>query len=461
MQRTEDHKRIENFLTNTSIQMIFSLITLFIMGVVLAIFSFKLFFTYFGGITLYLAWSIFLMKKRKQLDIEKFEHLSGNKNKLIQMVSSVAEIKLNNAEALKRWEWEEIQTKMFNVNIRSLKLLQLQRTGAFLFNEVKDILVIFISAKMVLEGHLTIGSLVSISYIIGQIAGPVEMMLIFLQSYQDTQLSIERLSEIHEGKNEDETTDDYIQAEIKNDDIIIDNLTFQYEGIYSPKVVNEVNLHIEAGKTTAIVGTSGSGKTTLVKLMLGFYPPTHGDISIGKISINQVKHSYWRSKCGVVMQDGVIFSDTIAGNIAMHDGEIDKERLYYSAKLSNVLDVVRKMPAGFNTKVGAEGIGLSQGQKQRILIARAIYKNPEYLFLDEATNALDASNEKDILGALEEFFENKTVVVVAHRLSTVKHADNIVVLEEGVLVEQGSHDELIKAKGKYFQLVKNQLELGG
>ena len=370
------------------------------------------------------------------------------------------EIKLNNCERQKRWEWENIQARLFKISIKGLTLLQRQTAGAFIINEFKDLIIIFYSANLVLKGQLTLGSMVAISYVIGQLSGPLDNMISFFHNTQDARLSMERYGEIHNKTEEENGSMNLISELNVKHDIKINNLSFQYEGPNSPFVLNNVNLLIPQNKTTAIVGTSGSGKTTLLKLLLRFYPPVKGEIRIGDQNLNTISPSYWRSICGVVLQDGYLFSDTIARNIALSDEKIDKEKLNYAARIANVHSITDDLPLGFNTKIGQEGSGLSQGQKQRLLIARAIYKNPEFLLFDEATNALDANNEKVILNNLDEFFMGRTVIVVAHRLSTVKNADQIVVLEKGEIIEIGTHNELSKSKGAYYQLVKNQLELG-
>jgi len=460
IQRINDHKRIEIFLTQTTINLFYSCFSIIIMGIVLAIFSFKIFVIFMLGTSLYILWTLFFMKRRKDLDNRKFAQLSSHQSTLIQLLAGMHEIKLNNCERQKRWEWENIQAKLFKINVKSLALFQKQKAGALILNEFKDLLIIFYSANLVLKGQLTLGSMVAISYVIGQLSGPLDNMITFFHNTQDARLSMERYGEIH-NKNDEENNQKNLISELKlKHDITINDLNFQYEGPNSPFVLKKINLVIPQNKTTAIVGTSGSGKTTLLKLLLSFYAPVTGDIQIGDQNLNTLSPSYWRSICGVVLQDGYLFSDTIARNIALSDENIDKEKLYYSSRIANVNNITDNLPLGFNTKIGQEGLGLSQGQKQRILIARAIYKNPEFLMFDEATNALDAINEKVILNNLNEFFKGRTVIVIAHRLSTVKNADQIVVLEKGDIIEIGTHHELSKTKGAYYQLVKNQLELG-
>jgi ATP-binding cassette subfamily B protein len=401
------------------------------------------------------------MQKRKELDNRKFAQMSSNQSTLIQLFTGMHEIKLNNCEKRKRWEWEDIQAKLFRINIKGLSLLQKQRAGALVFNQYKDVLIVFYTALLVLNGQMTLGSMVAISYVIGQLSGPIDQLVDFLHTTQDARLSLSRLAEIH-NQSEETTGEEHLISELDTNNmaITIDKVSFQYEGPRSPYVLQDIQIEIPQNKLTAIVGMSGSGKTTLLKLLLNFYTPVNGNILVGNTNLSLIHRDYWRSICGVVMQDGYIFSDTIANNIALSDEAVNKEKLYYAARLANVHNITDDLPLGFNTKVGSEGQGLSQGQKQRILIARAIYKNPLYLLFDEATNALDANNEKVIIENLYTYFQGRTVIIVAHRLSTVRNADQIIVLDKGRIVETGKHEELSRKKGAYYHLVKNQLELG-
>ncbi len=461
IQRISDHKRIENFLSGTVLDLFYSVLTIIVLSGVLFVFNATLFFVFISGVVLYVLWTLFFMKKRRELDNKKFAQLSDNQNSLIQLVHGMQDIKLNNCEKQKRWEWESIQAKIFRINVQSLTLQEKQHAGALFFNEFKDIIVLFLAAKMVLVGQeLTLGGMLAISYILGQLSGPLNSVIDFMHSTQDAKISLERMAEVHEVEDEVHESKLYIDQIPQSADIELKNLSFQYEGPHSPYVLKDINITIPANKVTAIVGTSGSGKTTLVKLLLSFYQPVEGEILVGSQNLSNINPNFWRSRCGVVMQDGFIFSDTVAKNIALSAEEIDVEKLYNACQLSNVDEIISKLPLGINSKIGNDGLGLSQGQKQRILIARAIYKSPDILFFDEATNALDANNERSILENMNAFFENRTAVVVAHRLSTVKNADNILVLDEGKLVEQGTHKELIDLKGNYFSLVQNQLELG-
>jgi ATP-binding cassette subfamily B protein len=371
------------------------------------------------------------------------------------------EIKQNNSERQKRWEWERIQVKLFKVSIKSLSLSQYQHIGSIFINEIKNILISFLAAKSVIDGNMTLGMMLAVQYIIGQLNGPIEQMIGFVQMAQDAKISFERLGEIHLKEDEEQLSRGKLMRLPENRSIVLQNVIFQYEGPKSEKVLEDINLVIPQNKITAIVGASGSGKTTLMKLILGYYPPVKGEIKLGETDLDNIYIKEWRNACGVVMQDGYIFSDTIASNITLSDEHPDKNRLLHAVNVANIKDfIVGSLPMAYNTKIGNEGHGLSQGQKQRILIARAVYKNPEFIFFDEATNALDANNEKVIMENLNKFFLGKTVVIVAHRLSTVKNADQIVVLEKGRIIEIGNHPDLTKAKGAYYNLVKNQLELG-
>jgi ATP-binding cassette, subfamily B, bacterial len=460
MQRIGDHTRIENFLTTSTLNILFSLINMVIFGFVLAIYDMRIFTIFMVGSVLYFFWIYLFMKKRRELDFKRFAQLSDNQSNLIQIIMGMQEIKLNNCEKQKRWEWERIQAKLFRVNIKSLSLSQYQQIGSIFINQTKNIFISFFAAKAVIDGDMTLGMMLAVQYIIGQLSSPIEQLIGFMQTTQDAKISLERLGEIHKKQDEENVDEPKVTILPQDKSINITNLTFQYEGPHSESVLKDLNLVIPESKVTAIVGVSGSGKTTLIKLLLGFYGPTKGEIKVGDIDLRNISSRMWRQKIGVVMQDGYIFSDTIAKNIGISDEIIDKKRLLEATRIANVQEFVDSLPLGFNTKIGQEGHGLSQGQKQRILIARAAYSNPDYLFFDEATNALDANNERSIMENLEEFFKGRTVIVVAHRLSTVKHADQIVVLDKGKMTEKGTHRELTELKGAYFNLVKNQLELG-
>lgn len=460
LQRIGDHTRIERFLTNQSLNVLFSMVNLLVFGIVLFVFSWKILAVFLAGSFIYVLWIVIFLKKRRELDYKRFKQLSENQSKLIELITGMQEVKLNNCEKQKRWEWERIQARLFNVNVNRLSLTQTQTIGSGFINQVKNILISFIAAKLVIDGQITLGAMFAISYIIGQMNSPIEGLMSFIQTAQDAKISLERLGEIHKKEDEENVDESKITVFPERKEINVNNLSFQYEGPHSPLVLKEINLKVPAEKTTAIVGVSGSGKTTLIKLMLGFYNPVKGDIQLGDIQLRNFSSRLWRDNCGVVMQDGFIFSDTIINNVAVGEDVIDREKLLHSVRMANIQEYIESLPLGYNTKIGQEGVGLSQGQKQRILLARAVYKDPDFIFLDEATNALDANNEKIIMENMEEFYKGRTVVVVAHRLSTVKDADQIIVLDKGEIVEQGSHKDLIAKNGHYYNLVKNQLELG-
>lgn len=455
----EDHKRIETFLTQSVLNILFASITIVVFSIVLAIYNFKIFILFLVFSVAYILWVMMFMKKRADLNRKNFEQMSLHQSNLLQLIYGMQDIKLLGCEKQKRWEWEGIQASLFRINISSLKLGQWQQVGAVLINEIKNILITVSSAVAVLNGEISLGAMLSIQYIIGQMHGPIEQFVLFAQQEQDARLSLERLGEIHGQEDEEDNSIDSNKDIDPGLSLTFKNVSFTYGSLKSKRVIQDISLEIPYGKTTAIVGLSGSGKTTLIKLLLGFYPPTEGDVLLGKNSLKYVSFKEWRKHCGVVMQEGYIFNDTVANNIAQGDEMIDKNRLLYAVEMANIRDYIESLPLRYNTKLGNTGQGLSQGQKQRILIARAIYRNPDYLFFDEATNALDTNNERIIQENLSNFFAGKTVVIVAHRLSTVRNADNIVVLKQGKIVENGNHDKLINLRGDYYNLVKNQLEI--
>jgi ATP-binding cassette subfamily B protein len=460
LQRINDHKRVESFLTTGATSTMFSMLNLVILGIVLGLYNMGIFLAFLVGSTVYVLWILAFMKKRAAIDYKLFNQMSANQEKNIEMIIGMQEIKLHNAERKKRWQWEYLQVKLFKINIKSLTLKQAQAGGANIINEIKNIVIAFLAARLVIDGSISLGVMLSVTYIIGQLNGPLLQLVEFMQSLQDARLSLNRINEIHNKKDEETGYDQKI-TDIPKGDIRLERLSFKYDSSpHAQTVLDNISLTIPAGKVTAIVGASGSGKTTLLKLLLKFYEPTGGQIVVGNTAFEQLSNSRWRDQCGVVMQEGFIFNDTIAGNIAVGDGELNYTRLQEAAKTANIYEFIQGLPLKFNTKIGANGMGISTGQKQRLLIARAIYKNPDILFFDEATSALDAQNERTITENLDRVFTGKTVVVIAHRLSTVKNADKIVVLNKGSITEVGSHQQLITERGYYYHLVKNQLELG-
>ena len=460
MQRMNDHNRVNNFLTQQTLTITFAMFTFVVFSVVLFFYNKLVFAIFLLGSIIYGGWMALFLKRRKVLDYELFEQQAINNNKTYEFITSMQEIKLQDCEQRRRWEWEDTQADLFGVQMKSLKLQQTQEAGSIFINEVKNIIITVVAATAVIHGQMTLGMMLAVQYIIGQLNSPVEQLMNFFYSLQDVRISLERINEIHQMDDENGNEGLLTSIEDKNKGINIKNIMFKYDPHALRKTIDDVNINIPQGKVTAIVGASGSGKTTLIRLMLGFYPVLEGQINIGNIDINKLNKKWWRRQCGVVMQDGVIFSESIARNIAVDDGDIDKERLLKAAEIACIKDYVMALPLKFNTKIGHDGIGLSQGQKQRILIARAVYKNPDYIFLDEATNSLDANNERSIVENLDKFYNGKTVVIVAHRLSTVKNADQIVVIDHGKVVEVGNHKSLTAKQGAYYNLVKNQLELG-
>ena len=458
MQRINDHHRIEQLLTSSSLNTLFSMVNLVIFSIVLLVYDYRLFVVYLVGAILYIAWISFFLKKRKELDYKMFSQVSQEQSMVIELINGMQEIKMHNAEKQKRWGWEFLQVKLFKIKIKALSLEQWQSVGGGFINQIKDILVSFLAAKLVLDGNLTLGMMLSVQYIIGQLNSPLLQLIDFIKETQDAKIALERLGEIHD-KTDEELIEGQYATEIPQKDIVLNNLSFRYLGSDN-LVFKDLNLIIPYQKTTAIVGASGSGKTTLLKLLTKFYEPEKGDVKIGSTDLKNISPSYWRNQCGVVMQESYVFNDTIANNIAIGEDVIDKQKLKKAVEIANVKDFIEDLPLSYNTKIGNEGIGIRGGQKQRLFIARAVYKSPDYIFFDEATSALDANNERVIIENLAQFFKGKTAIVIAHRLSTVKHADKIIVLDKGCVVEEGNHNELVAKKGEYYRLIKNQLELG-
>lgn len=464
IQRVGDHRRVEQFLTSSTINVLFSMINLFIFSIVLLLYSTLIFGIFVTGSVLYFIWIKIFLKQRRNLDHMHFAVASKENSATMQLVYGMQDIKLNGAEQLRRWDWEGLQASLFKLSFKSLSLSQYQQAGAFFINEGKNILITFFVATAVLDGRLTLGAMLAIQYIIGQLNSPVEQLINFTQQAQDAKISLERLNEIHQLEEEEAHVNiagsEYCALLPEKRSIHFQNVSFSYAGAGNEPTLKNLDLIIPEKKVTAIVGMSGSGKTTFLKLLLQFYNNYKGKIAVGNANLKSISPKFWRSCCGCVMQDGFIFSDSIAKNIAAGDAVIDYQKLLRSCRVANILSFIESMPLGFNTRIGAEGNGISAGQKQRILIARAVYKDPQYLFFDEATNALDANNEKEIMQNLQEYFTGKTVVIVAHRLSTVKNADNIIVFDNGEIKEQGAHEDLALKRGDYYELVKNQLELG-
>lgn len=460
MQRISDHARIKTFLMGNSINIIFSLFNFALFGAILGYYSITILGIFLLGNSIYVIWVLFFMKYRRQLDAKRFSLAAGEQSKLIQLVQGMQEIKLNNCERQKRWEWERIQINLFKVSVKGLQIGQLQQLGTLFFSQTTSFLLTFIAAKSVIDGSMTLGMMMSLTYIIGQVSAPVSEFIGFAQVYQDARISLERLNEVHRRKDEEKDITAKLNTMPESNNVRFEHVTFSYSGADRDYALDDVSLTIPEHKVTAVVGTSGSGKTTLVKLILGFYQPNKGAVKIGDVPVDMINPHKWRSMTGSVMQDGYVFSDTIAKNIAVSTEHVDIERLRHAVRVANIEEYINSLPLGYETKIGMEGNGLSQGQRQRLLIARAVYKNPDFIFLDEATNALDANNEKVIMKNMNEFYKGKTVLIVAHRLSTVRNADNIIVLDKGKIVEQGTHDELTSKRGAYYNLIKNQLELG-
>ena len=460
LQRIGDHDRIQSFMTGTTLTTIFSFFNFIVFSFILAYYNMLILFVFVIGNSLYVIWILLFLSYRRKLDNSRFAQSAANQGSIVQMVTGMQEIKFNNCEKQQRWKWENIQVRLFKISIKGTALEQYQQMGSIFFSQTTTLLISYLSAKAVIDGYITLGMMMSISYITGQLAAPISQIISFSKSFQDAKISLERLNDIHNKEDEEQTIHNKVNEFPENQPIRMENIYFNYDGANRDYILENFSLNIPANKITAIVGASGSGKTTLIKLLLGFYNPLKGNIKIGNISLEDINPHLWRKKAGVVMQEGFIFSDTIANNIAVGVENIDKNKLLEAVKVANIQDFIESLPLKYNTKIGMEGNGISQGQRQRILIARAVYKSPDYIFLDEATNALDTNNERIIMENLNMFYKGRTVVIVAHRLSTVQNADNIVVLDHGKIIEEGTHKELTQKRGAYYKLVKNQLELG-
>ena len=456
-----DHSRVQSFLTGQTLGVMFTMLSFIVFGVVLFVYSQLIFMVFVIGSLCYALWISAFLRRRKVIDYELFECQAVNQNRTYQFITTMQEIKLQDCERRRRWEWEDAQADLFEVQMRSLSLQQTQEAGSIFINEVKNIVITVFAATAVINGDMTLGAMLAVQYVIGQLNSPVAQIMSFIYSLQDVKISLERINEIHGRRNEEDDGELLTRyADDKNRSITLNDIDFRYDLHALKNTLDNITFTVPQGQVTAIVGASGSGKTTLIKLMLGYYRVNRGSIDIAGADINRYSMTWWRRRCGVVMQEGVIFSESIARNIAVSDGDIDEARLEEAARTACIHDYIMSLPLRYNTKIGRDGVGLSQGQKQRILIARAVYRNPDYIFLDEATNSLDARNEREIVSNLSRFYRGRTVVVVAHRLSTVRDADNIIVLDAGRIVESGNHDSLIAARGHYYNLVKNQLELG-
>jgi len=460
LQRVGDHERIQSFLTSDTLSVLFSIFNFIVFASVMAYFDVNIFLVFGISTVLYILWIIIFLKKREELDYRSFDQMAKNQSNIVQMVTAMQDIKLNNAEHIKRWEWEKIQAKLFRISVDQLKLNQYQEIGSFFIKNLKDILITFLSAKAVIDGNITLGTMLAIQYIVGQANQPLSDLVDFISKAQDAKISLDRLNEVRLKEDEEPAGVSKLRSLPSNKDLNLKNVSFRYGPQGTDMVLDNINLNIPEGKITAIVGASGSGKTTLIKLLLKFFQTTEGSIYLGKTKLDNYHSSWWRDQCGTVMQEGFIYSDSIANNIAVSEEYVDQKRLMHAVEVANIQDFIESLPMSYQTEIGSEGIGVSKGQEQRLLIARAVYKNPKYLFFDEATSALDANNERVIMENLNRFFSGKTVVVVAHRLSTVKNADNIIVLHNGNIVEEGTHEQLALQRGYYFNLVKNQLELG-
>ncbi len=458
MQRVSDNKQLQSFITSSALNTLFSIFNFVIFSFTLLKYNSLLFIIFCVGSMLNFLWVNVFLRFRRKLNYENFHLSAQENNSTLQLVQGMQEIKLHNAERIKRWEWEGIQASLYKLNLRRLTINQLQQTGALFISQGKDVVITFIVARLVVQGELTFGAMLAIQYIIGQLGNPIEQLIAFVQSGQDAKISLERLNDIHKMNDEETSNHLYLGPQAPAMNIVFRHFTFAYAGASDIPVLRNISFEIEAGKTTAIVGASGSGKTTILKLLLQFYNNYRGELQVGDMPLKDIAPSYWRSQCGAVLQTGYIFDDSIRQNICLGHETIDHQRLLHACRMANILDFIESLPNAFDTRLGTNGATISQGQKQRILIAREVYKDPQYIFFDEATNSLDAHNETEIVSNLQQYFVGKTVVIVAHRLSTVRHADKIIVLDKGRIVEQGTHESLKEQGGAYFELIKNQFD---
>lgn len=458
MQRITDQNRIQSFITDTVISTAFSFITLLAYSLVMFQYNLQILAVFYIGSFLYVGWISIFLRIRSELDYKRFRESTNNQNSIVELVTGMQEIRIAGCERQKRWEWERIQAKLFKVSLKGLMLTQNQTLGSTFIDQIKNVSISFLAAKAVIDGQMTLGAMVAVQYMIGQLNAPIQKFLGFIQSGQDAKISIDRLNTVYEKSDEESPEENKISDIPKDGSINVKNLSFQFDASGSEKILNRLTFEIPPNRVTAIVGASGSGKTTLLKLLLRIYRPVEGEISLGNISIDSYSPSSWRRNCAVVMQDGYIFSDTIMNNICLSPADLDRERLDRAVSAANIKEFIETLPLGYHTKIGTNGHGLSSGQKQRLLIARAMYKQCNFIFFDEATNALDSQNENKIIDNLEEIFYNKTAIIIAHRLSTIKRAHQILVLDKGIIVESGTHDQLIQWRGFYFNLIQSQLE---
>lgn len=456
LQRARDHERIRNFIMNNSLSLIFSILTFIIFGIILLTYNPIIFYIFLGGSILYVAWVLLFLRIRKRLDWEYFELVSQDQSYWVETVSAIQDIKIYNYERYRRWKWEEIQARLYKVNKRVLNITNMQKLGAQFIANIKNMAIVFFCASAVIKGDITFGIMISTQFIIGMLNGPLTQFIGFIVSAQYAKISFLRMNEIKQLKDEEELLSIGTTSILpEKRDITLSNIIFQYSP-NSPIVLKNIFLTIPQNKITAIVGGSGSGKSTLLKLLVRLYKPTAGEIKMGNMNIASINLHTWRNMCGVVMQDGKLFNDTILANIVLDDEHINYERLHKVCRMAQIAKEINGMPKGYETMIGERGRGISGGQKQRLLIARALYREPDFLFLDEATNSLDVINEKKIVEALNAAFENRTVIVVAHRLSTIRNADQIIVLHQGRIAEIGNHENLMAKKGEYFKLVSSQ-----